>query len=67
MTQKVMLENETIKLVLRERKRQSDSKVFHDLVVIINGHDFMVCPKSFYSMKANSLFIHDVKRLAGVE
>lgn len=67
MKTKVLLENETIKLVLKERKRQSDSKVFHDLVVIINGHDFMVSPKSFYSVKANGLFIHDVKRLAGVE
>mgnify|MGYP003343596006 CR=1 FL=1 len=64
---KTLTDKDNVVIQVVKRVSKTTNKEFYDLVVNINDRDFVVFPKSFYTSKANSLYIHLVKSLVGLE
>lgn len=64
---KTLTDKDNVSVCVVRRVSNKTNKEFYDLVVKIDGCDFVVFPKSFYTTKANSLYIHLVRSLVGLE
>lgn len=64
---KTLTDKDNVSVCVVRRVSNTTNKEFYDLVVKIDGREFVVFPKSFYTTKANSLYIHLVRSLVGLE
>lgn len=59
MTEKKQLKAKDVKVYVSQTKKTTDlgiEKTFYDLIIVIDGKDFVLAPKAFYSGKVKHLF-----------